>query len=332
MSAPDTPVWATMDPVTWAVPLFVVLIIAEMVGVRFARQGRYETKDASASLMMGFGNTIAKLLFGGMAVATFAFAYQFRLFDIPWTWWSLLACFFAEDLAYYWFHRISHERRWFWASHVVHHSSQHYNLTTALRQTWTGQLSLTFLFWTPLVLIGFPPAMVVLFSGLSLVYQFWIHTEAIKRLGPLEWVLNTPSHHRVHHATNPRYLDANYAGVLIIWDRLFGTFVAEDDKEPLRYGIIANLGVFNPVRIAFHEWLGMARDVRSARNFQEILGYMFGPPGWSPDGSRLTTAQLKAEAGLAMRSNRASKPATTPNRPGGRAGGPKSPQVGASEE
>jgi sterol desaturase/sphingolipid hydroxylase (fatty acid hydroxylase superfamily) len=292
----DAPGWAQFDPVTLAVPLFVGLIIAEMIYVKATGKGRYETQDAGASLMMGFGNTIAKILFGALAVGAFALVSQHRLFDIPWAWWSLILCFFAEDLAYYWFHRISHERRWFWASHVVHHSSQHYNLTTALRQTWTGQVSLTFVFWLPLVWIGFPPLMVALFMGISLVYQFWIHTEAITRLGPLEWVLNTPSHHRVHHATNPRYLDANYAGVLIIWDRLFGTFVAEDSQEPPRYGIITNLGAFNPVRIAFHEWVGLWRDLHQAKNLKEVLGYTLGPPGWSPDGARLTTAQIKAEA------------------------------------
>jgi hypothetical protein len=135
--------------------------------------------------------------------------------------------------------------------------------------------------------------MVLMFSGISLVYQFWIHTETIGRMGPLEWVMNTPSHHRVHHATNPKYLDANYAGVLIIWDRLFGTFVAEDDKEQIHYGIVSQLGTFNPFRVAFHEWIGMFRDVRNAKSFREVLGYTFGPPGWSPDGSRKTSASIK---------------------------------------
>ena len=131
---------------------------------------------------MGFGNQVAKVLLGGFVVASYFWVAQFRLFDLGWTWPVLAACFFAEDFAYYWFHRISHERRWFWASHVVHHSSQHYNLTTALRQTWTGALGLAFIFWLPLVWIGFPPAMVLMFQAISLVYQFWIHTETIDRL------------------------------------------------------------------------------------------------------------------------------------------------------
>jgi sterol desaturase/sphingolipid hydroxylase (fatty acid hydroxylase superfamily) len=141
--------------------------------------------------------------------------------------------------------------------------------------------------------IGFPPEMVAMFTAISLVYQFWIHTETIGRMGPLEWVMNTPSHHRVHHSVNAKYLDANYAGVLIIWDRLFGTFVPEDDKEQIRYGIISQLGTFNPIRVAFHEWIGIWRDVRGAKNLREVWGYTFGPPGWSPDGSRKTSRSIK---------------------------------------
>lgn len=282
--------------ITYAVPAFVLLIIAEMIYIRLLKKGgRYETKDAATSLAMGLGNRVFGILFGGIAVLIFYWVHQYRLFDLGWTWPVLVACFFAEDLAYYWFHRIAHERRWFWASHVVHHSSQHYNLTTALRQTWTGTLSLSFIFWLPLLWIGFPPLMVLMFSAISLVYQFWIHTEVICRMGPLEYVLNTPSHHRVHHATNPKYLDANYAGVLIIWDRMFGTFVREDANEKPRYGIVSQLGTFNPFRVAFHEWIGIWRDVTRARSLGEVFGYMFGPPGWSPDGSRKTSASLKAE-------------------------------------
>lgn len=279
--------------VTYAVPAFVLLIVIEMFVVKFAKRGRYEARDSATSLAMGLGNRVMDIAFGGIVVAAYFWFYQFRLFDLGWTAPVLVACFFAEDLAYYWFHRTAHERRFFWASHVVHHSSQHYNLTTALRQSWTGALGLCFIFHLPLVLIGFPPLMVFMFSAISLVYQFWIHTEAVKRMGPLEWVMNTPSHHRVHHATNAKYLDANYAGVLIIWDRLFGSFVPEDDKEKPRYGIVSQLGTFNPFRVAFHEWVGIWRDVTSAKSFREVLGYTFGPPGWSPDGSRKTSRSIK---------------------------------------
>jgi sterol desaturase/sphingolipid hydroxylase (fatty acid hydroxylase superfamily) len=283
------------DPVTLAIPAFAILVIAEMVHSRVTARTRYEARDAGASLMMGFGNQAANLLTGFIGTGFVLGLHQIRIFDIGYQWWAFLLCFLADDLAYYWFHRISHERRWFWASHVVHHSSQHYNLSTALRQTWTGNLGLTFIFGSVLALIGFPPAMIAFFGGISLVYQFWIHTEAIGRMGPLEWVFNTPSHHRVHHAINPRYLDANYAGVLIIWDRLFGTFVEERDDEKPRYGIVANLTTFNPLRIAFHEWAGMLTDVAQAASWRDRLGYLFGPPGWTPDGSRETSASLKAK-------------------------------------
>jgi sterol desaturase/sphingolipid hydroxylase (fatty acid hydroxylase superfamily) len=281
--------------VTYAVPAFVILIIIEMIYVKATGKGRYQALDSAVSLTMGLGNQIAGIVFGGIAVAAYFWVYQFRLFDLGWTPPVLLTCFFAEDLAFYWAHRIAHERRWFWASHVIHHSSQHYNLTTALRQSWTSIIGLSFVFWLPLGYLGFPPEMALMFSAISLVYQFWIHTEAIDRLGPLEWVLNTPSHHRVHHAINPRYLDANYAGVLIIWDRLFGTLVPEVKGETIRYGIVSQLGTFNPFRVAFHEWAGIFRDLAKAKSFGEALGYMFGPPGWSPDGSRKTSASIKRE-------------------------------------
>ncbi len=282
------------DVVAYAVPAFILLIVAEAVAVRTTGRGRFEPRDAAASLAMGFGSQLAPL-FGGAAIvgAAFAAAYQVRLFDIPSTALTVSVCFVLDDLRYYWWHRISHERRWFWASHVVHHSSQHYNLTTALRQTWTGGVLGALIFKTPLVLLGFHPAMVVFVAGINLVYQFWIHTEQIGRLGPLEWIFNTPSHHRVHHATNPEYLDANYAGTLIVWDRIFGTFAPERDAEKPRYGIVKNLGSFNPLVISFHEWIAMARDVMGARSLGEAAGYLFGPPGWSPDGSRLTSAMIK---------------------------------------
>lgn len=280
--------------ITYAVPGFVLLIIIEMIIVKFMKKGRYEYRDSATSLMMGLGNRVFAIAFGGLAVLAYFGVYEYRLFNLGWTWAVMVACFFAEDLAYYWFHRIAHERRFFWASHIVHHSSQHYNLTTALRQTWTGTLGLNFIFWLPLVYVGFPPLMVLMFSSISLVYQFWIHTETIGRMGPFEWVMNTPSHHRVHHATNPKYLDANYAGVLIIWDRLFGTFVPEDDKEKIHYGIISQLGTFNPFRVAFHEWIGIWRDVTHAKSLKQVVGFVFGPPGWSPDGSRKTSASIKA--------------------------------------
>ena len=185
--------------------------------------------------------------------------------------------------------------RWFWASHVIHHSSQHYNLSTALRQTWTGFFSLAFLFRLPLFLIGFPPAMVFFVVGLNLIYQFWIHTEMVGRMPRwFEAVMNTPSHHRVHHAVNPRYLDRNYAGVFIVWDKMFGTFEPELDEDQPRYGIVRQLGSFNILWAAFHEWIGIARDMWQAPGWRNKLGYLLREPGWSHDGSRLTSEMIRA--------------------------------------
>lgn len=297
MIAPEpAPPFQIPPIVTYAVPFFVLTIIIEMIWVRVGKKGRYQVADSFSSLAMGFGNQIVGTLFGAAFVAAaYYWVYQHRLFTLPWTAPVMIACFFAEDCAYYWFHRVAHERRFFWASHVIHHSSQHYNLTTALRQTWTGAAGFNFVFWLPLLYLGFPPAMVMMFSAISLVYQYWIHTELIGRMWtPFERVMNTPSHHRVHHAINAKYLDANYAGVLIIWDRIFGTFVPEDDTEKPRYGIVSQLGTFNPFRIAFHEWAGIWRDVTHAKSLREVFGYVLGPPGWSPDGSRKTSASIKA--------------------------------------
>ncbi|MBP7063916.1 sterol desaturase family protein [Ferrovibrio sp.] len=288
---------ALPDPVVLAIPAFIALAALEVLLARWRGMDAYELKDTAASLLMGLVNLVQGLLFAGLVWAALQACYAVRLFDLPFNAWTWLALLFAEDLAYYWFHRLSHEHRIWWAAHVNHHSSQHYNLSTALRQTWTGNLALTWIVWLPLALLGFPPALIVFQKGVSLVYQFWIHTEQLRRLPRwLEWLFNTPSHHRVHHATNPAYLDRNYAGIFIIWDRLFGTFAAERDDEPCRYGIVKNLGSFNPLVIACHEWIEIGRDLAQARNWRERFGYLFGPPGWAPDGRGRTAADIRAEA------------------------------------
>jgi sterol desaturase/sphingolipid hydroxylase (fatty acid hydroxylase superfamily) len=229
---------------------------------------------------MGLGNTITGALLAGSVTGLALWVWQHRLFDIPIAWWSFALCFVIDDLAYYWIHRAGHRIRWAWAAHVIHHSSQHYNLSTALRQTWSGLIGLTFLIKLPVFLIGFPLELVAFCGGLNLIYQFWIHTEVIGKMPRwFEAVMNTPSHHRVHHGTNPRYLDRNYAGVFIVWDRLFGTFEAERADEPPRYGIIRNLATFNPLWVAAHEWLGIARDLAGARSLKTAWLAAFGPPG-----------------------------------------------------
>lgn len=283
------------DPVELAIPAFVALILLEMWLTKRRGVGRYDWRDAGTSLSLGLGSTIAGILTGGAVLALSLWVYGFRMLDVPWTWWAFALCFVLDDLAYYAFHRSAHRVRWFWASHVIHHSSQHYNLTTALRQTWTGFFSLGFIFRLPLFLIGFPPAMVFFCAGLNLVYQFWIHTEQVGRMPRwFEAVMNTPSHHRVHHAVNPRYLDRNYAGVFIVWDRLLGTFEPErDDDRPL-YGIVKALPSFNPLWAAVHEWVAMLADAARARSVRELGGRLFGPPGWQPDGAGETSDRIRA--------------------------------------
>ena len=283
------------DPVTLAVPAFVALVLVEMIVSRVRDRQRYCPKDTLNSLALGLGSTIAGVLTGGLFLAVAMWLHQYRLFEIGYVWWAFVLAFVLDDFAYYWVHRAGHRIRWAWAAHVVHHSSQHYNLSTALRQTWTGFFGLTFIIKLPLFVIGFPPAMVAFVGGLNLIYQFWIHTEVIGRMPRwIEAVMNTPSHHRVHHATNARYLDRNYAGVFIVWDRLFGTFAPEVDEERPRYGIVRNLGSFNLIWSAFHEWVGIARDVWTAPTWRARIGYAFGPPGWSHDGSRDTSESIRA--------------------------------------
>ena len=277
-----------------ALPAFLLLIAIGALTSARRGDGRYRGRDTAANVTLGLGNALLAAALGGLVLLVYSWLYQHRLFTLPMTaWWAWVLCFLADDLTYYWFHRISHESRWFWASHSVHHSSERYNFRVSLRQTWTGTPTGSFLFWAWMPLVGFHPAMVLLMQSVSLIYQFWIHTEAIDRLPRwLEAVLNTPSHHRVHHGSDEEYLDRNYAGSLIIWDRLFGTFYAE--RHTPRYGLTHPVGTDNPVHIAFHEWIAIGRDLRRARSLREALGYLFAAPGWSADGSSLTTAQLRA--------------------------------------
>ena len=280
------------DLIHYAIPAFVVLLLLEVLVTSWDHKGLYEAKDTLSSLAMGLGNVAIGLITKGWIFICFTIVYQFRWFELEYTWWTWILLFFAEDFTYYWFHRISHQSRFFWASHVVHHSSQRYNLGTALRQTWTGSFT-SFVFWLWLPLVGFPPAMIMTMMAVSLIYQFWIHTETVGKLGPLEWIFNTPSHHRVHHSSDAYYLDRNHAGILIIWDRLFGTFVEENERPT--YGLTKNIDSYNPLVIAFHEWRDLFRDLRSAKSFREVWGYLFKAPGWSPDGSRKTSEQLRHE-------------------------------------
>jgi sterol desaturase/sphingolipid hydroxylase (fatty acid hydroxylase superfamily) len=229
---------------------------------------------------MGIGNVIISAFTTLGAVALWRWGYESRLVSLgrPALWWSWVVLFFAEDLCYYWFHRSHHGVRLLWAAHVNHHSSRYFNLSTALRQPWftpiTGPI-----FWLPLALLGYSPPMILTAQAASLLYQFWIHTELVGRLPfPLEFVLNTPSHHRVHHGKNGAYLDRNHGGVLIVWDRLFGTFASENARDPVRYGLTHDIASYNPFSIAVHEFIAMASDVRRAPSLAAAVGRVFGSP------------------------------------------------------
>ena len=264
------------DLIHLAIPAFILLVVAEAIFGALMHRDLYEGKDTAASLSMGVGNVLVSLVSKGLVFAIFTGVHRFALFAIGYQWWAWVLAFFADDFSNYWFHRTSHECRFFWASHVVHHSSQRYNLGTALRQTWTGGF-FSFVFWLWMPLVGFQPIMIFTMQAISLLYQFWIHTEVVRHMGALELVLNTPSHHRVHHATNPQYIDRNHAGILIIWDRWFGSF--EPEQQPCIYGLTANINTFNPLKIAFHEWIDIGRDLRRARSLGEKLMAVFGDPG-----------------------------------------------------
>jgi sterol desaturase/sphingolipid hydroxylase (fatty acid hydroxylase superfamily) len=268
----------------YAIPFFVLLLVVEAISYRHLGEDMdlagYELKDTRTSLAMGLGNVGINVGWKVVVLASYAGLYELTPLRLsPHDWWTWVLLFFADDFSYYWFHRISHESRVFWASHVVHHSSEHYNLSTALRQTWVPMTYFPFWLWLPL--IGFPPWMILLAQSWSLIYQFWIHTERIGRMPRFyEALFNTPSHHRVHHGSNDVYLDRNYGGILIVWDRLFGTF--EPEGERVRYGLTKNIRTFHPVRVAFHEYLDLLHDVRGAQGWRTRISLMLKGPGWRP--------------------------------------------------
>lgn len=257
-----------LNPTAIAIPIFALLIAFEAFYAWRERSDEYnEQKDTWTNIFIGFMSVAWGLLFGLLTGYVYVFLYENAPFKFPVdAWWSWVILFFVDDFAYYWFHRVSHESRLFWNFHVVHHSSEHYNLSVAVRQSWFSGTA-HWMFYAPIMFLGFAPWMFALMHGFNLIYQFWIHTRFIKSLGWLEYFLNTPSHHRVHHGVNDQYLDKNYAGVLIIWDKIFGSFVPETD-EP-RYGIIKPIKSFNPLWINTHSWFEM---VEAMKNRKTLLG------------------------------------------------------------
>ncbi len=279
----------------YSLPLFGVLLIADF-GLRWTGTARaYALNDSLCSVAMGLAYAAMSALVRTSALLALAAVhsiapFRFALDAGAMTW---VGAYLAVDLAFYWFHRTIHEVRIGWAAHVNHHSSQHYNYATALRQSVVEPILEPF-FMAPVVLLGFHPIMVLTCLAANFIYQFWPHTEIVGALRPLGAILVTPSHHRVHHATNVQYLDKNYGGTFIVWDKLFGTF--EPEVEQPTFGITHQLDTHNPVRATFHEWIAIAGDLSRAGTAREVLGYLLRPPGWSPNGPGQTSRERQARA------------------------------------
>jgi len=271
-----------------AITLLVVLIsLVEAWALHRRSPDRFDWAETWLSLADLVGRNIINLLPLNLAAPVFTWAWEHRVATIPLQGaGSLLVLFIGLEFFYYWYHRAAHRVRFFWATHVVHHSPNQLTLSTSFRLGWTGKLTGTMLFFTPLILLGFTPEVVMSALALNLLYQFWLHATWIPKLGWLEFVLNTPSSHRVHHASNERYLDLNFGGVLIVFDRLFGTYVAECEEEPCVYGVVHPVRTRNVLTLEFHEWVSLWRDLRSAASPWDAIRYAFRPPGWAPITSR----------------------------------------------
>lgn len=271
----------------YALPIFFLVIIGEAYFSYRENKGLYERKDFIASMWMLFLTAVVE--FFPKALAFMAFFYLHALSPLSEMvgrqWWAWGLLFFLDDFAYYWFHRMNHEVRLFWAGHVPHHSSQKMNYGTALRQG-VGERVHKYLFWLWLPLLGFDALMIFVVMSVNLIYQFWVHTELVDKMPRwFEFIFNTPSHHRVHHASNIRYLDCNHAGVFIIWDRIFGTFSPEVSSEKVVYGLTTNIDTYHPIKVAGHEYAAIWKDVLRAKKWSHKLSYIFKAPGWSHDGA-----------------------------------------------
>lgn len=273
-----------------------VVAFALIEAIALSRRQRYDRKAFGVSVVdMITRIAISVGLPLSIAKPFLQLAHHYRLMTLqPSGRIALLVLFVGQEFCYYWYHRVAHEMRWFWANHAVHHSPSELNLSAAFRIGVFGKLTRTMLFFVPMVWLGFDPRIVSAVLSLNLLYQFRIHATWISRLGWLEGILNTPSSHRVHHAANIEYLDANYGGVLIIFDRLFGTYVRERDDLPCRYGLVHPITSYNPLRVEFAQWVDLLRDLAGARSVSAILGYLFKPPGRVPHGDGNTTAELRA--------------------------------------
>lgn len=269
------------NPIVLSIPIFFLLMGVEILIERWSHQKLYRLNDSVANLSCGITQQISGLFLRVLAIGVYVFVYDhFALFTLPVNWIYWVSLFLLADMAYYWAHRMSHEINLFWGGHVVHHQSEEYNLSVALRQS-SFQVVWTFAFSLPLAIIGFDPIHFTLVSAYITLYQFWIHTELINKMGWFEYIFNTPSHHRVHHGRNPKYIDKNHAGTLIIWDKMFGTFQPEEERPT--YGITKPINSWNAVWANFSHYADMSHDLKRIPKWSDKIKYLFKKPGWLPE-------------------------------------------------
>ncbi len=287
--------------IIYAIPVMVALTLLEFGFRVFKLRKDYDKKDAFAALAVGIGNLLVSAMIKVLLFGIFLWFYNVVPWFIPHTWWSYVLCLLAFDLARYWSHRISHEQRFWWATHVTHHSSQQYNFTVSFRLSWVQHIK--FVFFIPVALMGFGPFVFFIINQVEVLYQFWLHTALITKLPkPIEYIFVTPSHHRVHHGRDDKYLDKNYGSTLIIWDRIFGTF--KEEEETPEYGILKQVNSYNPVFLVFHEFMDIVRDMARYRSPKAWWRILFGSPGMTLDKDA-SYAEIK----------KGTLPATTPAEP-----------------
>lgn len=279
--------WLSQYIFILAIPYFLVFIAVELWVLRRPRHAGargYHATDTAVSMGLGLIKLVMMALAAGYVAGAYAWAYEHRIHTFsPFVWWTWLLLFIGDDFCYYWYHRLAHRVRLFWSEHVNHHSSEYLNFGTALRQSTLAPFY-AFIYYLPLAWLGFHPLALGVMYGISLLYQYWIHTETIGKLGWFEKIFNTPAHHRVHHGSNGIYIDRNYAGILIIWDKLFGTFQEERADVPVKYGLVHDIKTYNVFTVIFHELRFLLRQAWNARGLRNKLGWIFGPPEWTPDG------------------------------------------------
>lgn len=277
-------------------PIYIVVIGLEIALSHFRHFSSYTRRNTLDNLLLMLLNSGIDLLFRGVYVLVLTWFFNHHLIGLYSAFWYWFWLVVGMDFMYYWLHRVDHQSRFFWAVHVTHHSSEQFNLTVGFRSS-VFQPLYRFVYFIPLALAGFKPLDIVFIFSATQIWGILVHTEHVGKLGWLEYVLVTPSHHRVHHASNVQYLDRNLGMLLILWDKWFGTFqpeLAPEQYEPIRYGLTTPMPQPNPARLVFHEWQAIFRDMRKKTSWRAKFWYVFGPPGWSHDGSRMTSAQMRA--------------------------------------